>query len=411
MATTLTQSQPLPIPITWAKNLPTLGEALRAVIPLISSLLLALPACAQSLDDLNIQIHGFAVQGFLYTTSNNIFSTNSSDGSPAWTEDVLNISAQPIPKLSVAVQGRYFLLGSMANGINIDYAAADYKVNDRFGVRFGKVKTPSGLYNETQDVSPSYLWALLPQSIYLIGSRNSQLAHYGAVTYGTLDCGSRLGKLEYRAWAGARVIGGDDSYFQDLREASVEVPSGTSGTVSGIALHWLTPLRGLTLGASDSENQSTTARVIYDPNGALGTLTTTNNQPDFFARFERKRVLIAAEYDHAHTGLTFKFPSFPSESYPFDVKPWFVMASYRLTHKLNLGAYRSYTLDRDKPQGNGRFVRDWTISSRYDFNGYLYAKAEEHFITGTLVEFDQDHNPSGLKPSTQLTVLKIGVSF
>ena len=386
---------------------------MRAVIAVISFLLMPLPACAQSLDDLNIQIHGFAVQGFLYTSnSNNIFSTDSSDGSPAWTEDVLNISAQPIPKLSVAVQGRYFLLGSTANAIDIDYAVADYKVNDRFGVRFGKVKTPSGLYNETQDVSPSYLWALLPQSIYLIGSRNSQLAHYGAVVYGTLDSGSRLGKLEYRAWAGARVIGGDDSYFQDLREAGVEVPSGTSGTVSGIALHWLTPLKGLTLGASDAENQAATARVIYDPNGALGTLATNkNNQPDFFARFERKRVLIAAEWERAHTGLTFKFPNFPSESFPFDVKPWYVMASYQLTHKLNLGGYRSYTLDRDKPIGASRFVRDWTLSSRYDFNGYLYAKAEEHFITGTLVEYDQYHNSSGLKPSTQLTVLKIGVSF
>jgi hypothetical protein len=75
---------------------------------------------AQSLDDLNIQFHGYATQGFLYTTNNNIFTTNSSDGSPAWTEAVINVSAQPIPKLRVAVQGRYFLLGNYGNKITLD---------------------------------------------------------------------------------------------------------------------------------------------------------------------------------------------------------------------------------------------------------------------------------------------------
>jgi hypothetical protein len=48
----------------------------------------------QNLDDLNIQIHGYATQGFLYTTNNNIFTTTSSNGSPAWTDAVLNIGAQ-----------------------------------------------------------------------------------------------------------------------------------------------------------------------------------------------------------------------------------------------------------------------------------------------------------------------------
>jgi len=107
----------------------------------------AIPATAQSLEDLNIQIHGYATQGFLYTTNNNIFTTSSSDGSPEWTEAVLNVGAQPTPKLHVGVQARYFLLGNFGDAITLDWAAADYKFNDKFGVRFGKVKTPSGLFN------------------------------------------------------------------------------------------------------------------------------------------------------------------------------------------------------------------------------------------------------------------------
>jgi len=51
------------------------------------------------------------------------------------------------------------------------FASADYKVNDKFGVRFGKVKTPSGCSNDVQDIDPAYMWSLLPQSIYPITSR------------------------------------------------------------------------------------------------------------------------------------------------------------------------------------------------------------------------------------------------
>jgi hypothetical protein len=126
----------------------------RSMVCILAFALGAAAAAAQSLDDLNIQIHGYATQGFLYTTQNNIFTTSSSNGSPAWTEAVLNVTAQPIPKLRIGVQARYFLLGNFGNAITLDWAAADYKANDKFGVRFGKVKTPSGLYNEFRTSIP-----------------------------------------------------------------------------------------------------------------------------------------------------------------------------------------------------------------------------------------------------------------
>src|ERR1700735_3688141 len=162
----------------------------------------ALPGVSQSLDDLNIQIHGYATQGFLYTTNNNIFTTHSEDGSPAWTDAVINIAAQPTPKLRIAFQGRYFLLGNYGNAITLDWAAADYHADDRLGVRFGKVKTPTGLFNEIQDIDPSYLWALLPESVYPIDNRSSYLTHYGGVVYGTIALSHRYGKFEYRAFGG-----------------------------------------------------------------------------------------------------------------------------------------------------------------------------------------------------------------
>ena len=83
----------------------------------------AAAASPQSMEDLNLQIHGYATQGFLYTTKNNIFTTHSSDGSAAWTQAVVNIGAQPTPRLHVAIQARYYLLGAYGNKIVIDWAA------------------------------------------------------------------------------------------------------------------------------------------------------------------------------------------------------------------------------------------------------------------------------------------------
>jgi hypothetical protein len=367
---------------------------------------------AQSLEELNIQIHGYATQGFLYTTNNNMLTTHSSDGSPAWTEAVLNIGAQPISKLRIAVQGRYFLLGNFGNSITLDWAAADYKADDRFGVRFGKVKTPLGLFNDIQDIDPSYIWSLLPQSIYPISSRNSILAHYGGVAYGTLSEGGKLGKLEYRGWGGERQIGADDGYTLAEKQAGILVPNGIGGATYGAAVHWRTPWSGLMIGASDGR-QPTWYSKITAGNGALtGTQSIAPfNEPNVFALYEKNKVMVAAEYGRLPLSITLQFTGLPPSYERIDFQNWYAMASYKLTSKLTAGVYDSQQFNHQAPLGPARYSKDWTISGRYDFSQYLYAKAEEHIIDGTAIGYDTDLNPNGLKPNTKLTILKVGVSF
>jgi hypothetical protein len=381
----------------------------------------AVAAGAQSLDDLNIQIHGYATQGFLYTTNNNIFTTNSSNGSPAWTEAVVNIGAQPTPKLRVGVQGRYFLLGNFGNVITLDWAAADYKANDKFGVRFGKVKVPSGLLNETQDIDPSYMWSLLPQGNYPISSRNSVLADYGGVVYGTLALGPKMGKVEYRGWGGEFAIAADDGYWVSFREEGIAFPNGISGTTAGGALHWKTPLPGLMLGASlNRDNRASGALVdtyVVPAGPSQGVTITTSgtmilnasNSPDYFGRYEKNRIMVAAEYSRSAGSLILSGVS-PVPDY-YDIRPWYGMFSYKLTDKLAAGIYHAEDFDRSAALGPSRYFKDWVVSGRYDFNQFLYAKAEQHFIDGTSVGFDTDLNPGGLLPTTKLSVLKMGVSF
>jgi hypothetical protein len=389
---------------------------------LIAAIMLAFgvaSASAQSLEDLNLQIHGYATQGFLYTTQNNILTTESSGGSPSWSEAVVNVSTQPIPKLRVGVQARYFLLGNLGNTISLDWASADYKVDDRFGVRFGKVKTPSSLFNETQDIDPSYIWSLLPQGIYPLVSRNSLLAHYGGVVYGTLSLGDRFGKLEYRGWGGERVIGSSDGYLLGDAEKGINAPNGLSGTTYGAGLRWKTPVRGLSIGSALAENN--TKHGTINEMGTNGTYTGTLVRtgffsPDFYAQYEKNRVMVAAEYARKPYSEIITLTTGPSPipttpTVTTDQRLWYAMASYRVTDKLTGGIYQSQYFNRAAALGPGRFSKDWAISARYDFNQFVYAKAEQHFIDGTAVGYDKTLNPKGLKPDTRLTILKIGVSF
>lgn len=382
----------------------------------------ALPAAAQSLDDLNIQIHGYATQGFLYTTANNVLTTSSSNGSPAWSEAVVNITSQPIPKLRIGVQGRYFLLGNLGNAITLDWAAADYKVNERFGVRFGKVKTPVGLFNEIQDIDPGYSWVLLPQGIYPIESRNSILAHYGGVVYGTFNLGSGAGKLEYRAFGGERVLAGSDGYFIGLTEGGLNLPNGISGVTLGGALHWKTPLPGLMIGASDAKDEKWTAPVtsVYMYQGMAIPLTGTFgidalNQYNAFGRYEKDKVMFAAEYTRlpgrVPINLTSTVTGPIAQMDLTDQRSWYAMFSYHVTDKFVAGVYDSQFVDHQSSLGPWRYSKDWAISGRYDFNSFLYAKAEEHIVQGTGLNIDGAMNPKGEKTNFGFTALKLGVSF
>jgi len=376
---------------------------------------IAASANAQSLDELNIQFHGYATQGFLYTTNNNILTTNSSDGSPVWTEAVVNLSAQPVSKLHISVQARYFMLGTFGNAITLDYAMADYKVNDHFGVRFGKVKTPRGLFNEVQDIDPAYMWSLLPQSVYPISNRNSLLSHYGGVVFGTLNLSPKLGKLEYRGWGGEMALGGDDGYFLPQRELGITYPNGLSSATYGAALHWKTPLPGLMIGASaDHLNASTSAFVAtisgYGTFNGSFALSHVDNE-EFFAQYEKRKLMVAGEYSRIPYTYTGQIPGLYTQSGSSDARAWYAMASYKLTEKLSAGLYDSQYVDRQSALGPGRYQKDWAVSGRYDFNGFLYAKAEQHFLDGTALNYDTALNPGGLKPSSRLTILKLGVSF
>lgn len=361
----------------------------------------------QSIDDLKIQVHGFATQGLVYSNCDEWDTLDSDSGSAAWMDAVVNLSAQPEPKLRVGIQARYYLLGNHGDQVVLDWAEVDYKANERFGFRVGDVKTPVGLLNETQDIDPAHLWVLLPQSVYPLASRDALLDHYGGVVYGSLPLGERFGTLEYRGFAGQRVIDSNDGYFDVVRSEGIVLPNGLTGPTFGGTLRWNAPLEGLMFGASESAGNLSGE---INEGSLQGNLRGTQFRHLFyFGKLERNKWMIAGEYSRELLNATVQNPVRPSNE-ATDRRAFYGMASYRLASKLTGGLYYSSYIDRKAAYTAFRYQKDWAVAARYDFTPYLYAKAEQHFIDGLGVGFIPSSNPDQ-RPSLRMTMLKLGVTF
>jgi len=415
--------------LSWTKGLLTnhlyynaKGDVMRHIK--LVGFLVCLWASAMFAQDLsNIQIHGFVTQGFLYSSSNNYLSTNSSSGSLNWTDGVVSISDPVSDKLRVGVQMHMYQLGDFGGpNLQVDWASADYRANDKARFSVGKVKTVFGLFNDTQDVDAVHLWALLPQGVYPIDNKSFDLAHYGADFYGELPLGKQVGTLSYRAYAGYRTLDLQSGYVktldlmmpwldQSLGLPSAVVTNAPGGKVFGGDARWQTPLKGLLIGAS------VTAEDLQGSAGEVTIHAARNLANQQYAKFERGRFLVVYERKRMPIGLSFTGNTVMGPITipdPVDYRSWYVMTSYRVAERFQLGTYYGHLVDAGGGESttvSRDYSKDWTISGRYDFNAHFYAKLEEHFLHGTDIGYYSDSNPNGLEPRSNILAARIGVTF
>jgi len=358
-------------------------------------------------NDFRPQFHGFVTQSFLYSGgSNNYLGMNTSSGSGAWTEAALNVNEQLSDRLRIGGQGHATRLGEFSD-YSLDWALIDYHAKSWLGLRGGKVKIRWGLFNDTQDADPGYLWSLLPEPIYGIDWRATNLSQFGGEAYGRLRLPRRLGALEYSGYYGYYFQAPSDGYMQDYKESGIFFSGKPGGITPGFDLRWATPLKGVTAGGS---------LMMYNASGDLKDggkfREPLTYWPTGYAQYDYKRFSASYQYMKLvqYTGLT---PAGQLESISSsDVRAWFAMASYRVTKKLQAGAY--YTRYKDAsadPSDPDNYFRDWVISGRYEINSYFYAKIEGHFLDGAGQGFYGFNNPNGVTPQTKLLVSKIGFSF
>ena len=214
--------------------------------------LITSPAQEFRLFDRTVQVHGFASQGFVYTSANNWLTMKTSQGSAEFTDFGANASVQVTDRLRIGAQLYDHNIGNLGEWHPaLDWAFADYQWRPWLGFRGGKVKTIIGLYNDVQDYEFLTTFALLPQSVYPIDMHDANIAHEGGDLYGEVPLGSRAGTLSYTVYRGSRWDSYYGGYPYALRKTAAPINlTSIGGYQYGGDLRWQTPLAGLQCGIS-----------------------------------------------------------------------------------------------------------------------------------------------------------------
>ena len=341
--------------------------------------------------DFSPQIHGYLTQSFMYSGSNNYLGMNTAAGSAGWTEGAVNVNEQLTEKLRVGVQVHVTKLGEFGGWTPVfDWALLDYRMNQWVGVRAGKVKIRWGLYNDTQDADPSYLWSLLPEPLYAVDYRATDLAQNGVEVYGRLRPGDRLGEFAYSLYYGYYRYAKNDGYLEDFRETGINFSRRPGGVSPGFDLRWRTPFKGLTVGGS---LMLYTARGDL-PDGAYREPLTY--WPTYYVKYERKKLFLSGQYmrlvQYTDTATT----SQGQVSDVADTRGWFAMAGYHVTDKLQAGVYYTrYGVAASDMSDPANYFRDSVVSGRYDLNFTFISSSKGTASTETVWAFMAITTPTG----------------
>lgn len=395
---------------------------LRRVLEIALFCFCAAPAGLQAQDfklfDRNVQIHGFFSQGYVYTAGNNwLTMTTNRLGSTGFTEMGVNMSTAVTDHFRIGAQVYNYRLGQLGQfHPQFDWGVLDYRFTPWFGVRAGKVKTTLGLFTETQDLDFLRTFALLPQGVYPLDLRESNIAHYGGDVYGNVPLGGRRGSLSYTVYSGFR----DDSIYSGYEYFLQTVHNFTKhygGLQYGADARWQTPVKGLTVGAS---------RLVEDLKGfgiRLGLpVHEWSIKPDFTDQFYGDYVWGRFRLDaEAKRYYRFHFVRNGAFSDHLNTHSWYVSGSFRVVKWLTVGSYYShYTMtstffmlsDTRLPSAHDY---DKAVSARVDINRFWNAKVEAHFMDG----YAYGPYPNGFYPqqnpkyysNTSALVLKTGFNF
>lgn len=354
-----------------------------------------------------VDIHGFISQGYLKSTDND-YMADTEDGTFQYNEMGINFTILLSPQLRMGAQFFARDLGDFGNDeIELDWAYAEYRVNNPFGIRAGKFKITHGLYNEVRDIDSVRSSVLLPRSLYLEGMREIFVAMKGINIFGQLPFG-----ISYVASYGMQNISLDMditnviySFFTNGLKAYDPNVSGVINSIDSesclnFGLIWETPLEGLKASFTVYKPEFK-EEVLYNLDlGVLGKLEalafltfepavyTCSLEYIFYNTvIALEGILIKADYELAVTGL-------PEEKGDIDIGGGYVCVSQRLTDYLELGAYYSvFYEDLDDKEGDSytqigekdhiAWEKDTCVSARFDINESWIVKLEAHLINGT----------------------------
>lgn len=370
----------------------------------------------------DLQFHGFFQQGFAYSSGNNFLTMNTTAGSFAMTDGGLNVSTRLTPRLRVGAQVFSRNIGELGNGkVSLDWAYADYKFNEFVGVRAGKVKTTLGLFTDTQDMEFLYVFALLPQSVYPTDLRASTIAHNGADIYGELPI-KKAGRIGFTGYIGTRPNDPRGGYYLGGRDGGFDF-TGITKTTRGGDVRWMLPIEGLVAGFSAFDDTGYATAFLRELSGISVGPRPVPIRIDldktrlfaYYGDFQRAGFRISSELWRSDTQV--RISGMPIPTTATKDEGWYVMGSYRLNKRLEFGSYYSqFRQNRDLAFDIANGTRDRVVTARVDLNKYWNVKVEGHFMNGygspfSFRSFYPSSNPRGMKPDTNMLLIRTGISF
>jgi hypothetical protein len=351
-----------------------------------------------------ISFHGFASQGLIASTEYNYLGkTKSGLGSPEFNEFGLNASMSPFPRTRIAAQVFTFDLGNVGNyDVVLDYGSVEYTFCDELGIRAGRVRRPSGIYNSIQDIDLARTSILLPQGVYDGRNRDYAASVDGGSGYGSVGLG-KLGSFSYEAYGGMVNLseeGGLARRFQDIQN---NTPGNYYKQVSGFPLMgaqfwWMTPLQGLRAGAGLSEAFG----FSYD--------YFARTRGDVTYEADVPTQLYSLEYQIKSWTFQAEYRTQNSSSHTIDKggifgrsrnrnAAWYLGAAYRFNKWLEAGSYYTeFYSNAANSDGKGTavpsnaFQKDGAFSLRFDPKPWWTMKLELHALTGTALLYDLPNN-------------------
>lgn len=382
----------------------------------------------QGAELMDVDIHGFLSEGFLWSANNNFYSAQTTDGSFQFNELGLNISKSLTDRLRLGMQFFSRDLGRTGNNdVVIDWAFGDYRWKDWLGFRAGLMKMPHGLYNEIRDQDMLRTSVLLPQSVYPEMVRDYYTRMWGCGIYGNIFA-NNMGNISYKLMVGTYNPDTENSGLTVLVEGGglIRVEEFDHGTQYAAGLVWDTPLSGLRVGATGWLMNEAGARFhMLADWGSIPGGTTTEYEVKRWAtvysiEYIWRNLRLTTEYWLEHTENEWtEYKDMPKGE--TDADGFFLSAAYRFTEWFELGSYYSLMYpdkdDRDGDRYKGwnmddflAWQKDWALSFLFNVNEYWLIKLEGHVIDGAAGLLGSD-NPDGYDQHDFLFAGKVTFNF
>lgn len=329
-----------------------------------------------------IQIHGFASQGYLRSNRYDYLVAETKKGTVEFNEFGINVMANMSDRLRLGIQFLARDLGDNGNDkLVIDWAFGDYRYRNWLGFRFGKMKKAFGLYNQSRDIDAARNGIFLPLGVYPEDARLAQQSVKGFGVYGSVSTGF-VGSFNYQIQYGTL-----DSDFELFLKDDPDILSANVAD-NDYMLHagWNTPLDGLKVVGSYNHESWFQSREAEPDNMEFDL---ARNAWVVGMEYMIGNLTCAVEYTQA----TFEMAMKGYPNYEWTTEAYYGLLAYRLTDWFEVGA--SYSViygDKEDKEGTRYdwqqlpralgWSKDLALTTRFDLSESWILKLEGHWLNG-----------------------------